>query len=83
MPKIIYMTNQAVFIECEYVPEQAKGQDEAKLAEEVAATICRKRCGYYRDAQMRKIQLYCFNPKSPHLAELKKKLAEQGTLKTT
>jgi len=61
---------KAVFIVCEYAQGE-KGQDEAEAAEEVSSTICRKRCGYYRDAQLQGIPIFCFNPKSPYLQQLK------------
>lgn len=65
----------AVFIECELIPE---GDQEVEIAEKVSATYCRPKCGYYRDATIRKLQLFCFNPKSPYLAQLKKELERFG-----
>ena len=60
----------AVFIECEYIPEKG---NEAEVAKQVAAQFC-SRCGFKKDADQRQYQLLCFNPKSPYLAEFKKKL---------
>lgn len=61
---------KAVFIECEYAQGQ-KGQDEAEAAEEISSTICRSRCGYFRDAQLQGIPIFCFNPTSPYLQQLR------------
>lgn len=65
----------AVFIECDLIPE---GDEEVEIAGKVSATYCRPKCGYYRDAAIRHLQLFCFNPKSPYLVQVKKELAQLG-----
>lgn len=71
MPEIIYMEpGKAVFIVCEYIPER-KGASEAELADEISSKICRVRCGFFRDAQLQGIPIFCFNVESPYLQQLK------------
>jgi hypothetical protein len=80
LPKILAMTEKAVFIECEYPP--AMGQNQEAETEKVAATICRPRCGYYRDAMLRNISIQCIHPKSPYYESLKEELAKQLAIAT-
>jgi DNA-directed RNA polymerase subunit RPC12/RpoP len=65
---------KGIVIVCEHVPAMAKGQDEAQLMKEVEDTLCKPRCGYYRDAGTNHLQISCFNPASPYLDEMKKQL---------
>ena len=81
MPRIIHMTQKAVFIECEYIPNI---EDAVKAAEQVSTMYCRKlnmvtgqlepRCGFCRDCIERKLEFYCFSPQSPYLVALKEEL---------
>lgn len=61
-----------VFIECEYLPESV--ENEVEIAERISKTLCRTRCGFWRDAVNRGYNIICFNPKSPVLAQLKQNL---------
>ena len=92
MPKLIFMNDNAVVIECEYVP-QAQGDEQAQLSQAALTeeNVC-KRCGYWRDAALRNevarnksngekdFKLLCLHPTSPYLAEVVKKLQETGNI---
>jgi len=61
-----------VIIECEYLPEATSNEEQ--IAEQVSATYCIPKCGYYRDAVLRGYIINCFTPNSPILAKLKQAL---------
>jgi len=83
MPHVLKMTDTAVLIVCEYAAgDPKKKQNETEAAEQIRATICVVRCGFYRDVTLRNEQrqaqqrpalnLFCVNPDSPYLAKVKK-----------
>ena len=80
-PKVIFINESrvegtpymgTVAIECPYIP--AHGLNDEQAAELLAANVCRNGCGFYRDVQVRKLRMMCFNPSSPYLVEIKKQL---------
>jgi hypothetical protein len=75
MPKVILMTEKGVVIECEYLPQSGQSKADEQAAEELASKVCRPRCGYYNDAMLKKINIACMHPASPHLAQIKKQIA--------
>jgi hypothetical protein len=91
LPKLLFMNENAVLIECEYVP-QAQGDEQTQLSQAalVEGNICRPKCGYWRDAALRneearnklgkEFKLLCLHPTSPYLPELMKKLQETGNV---
>lgn len=64
----------SVAIECPYVPAHSENDEAA--AEMLAAQICRPHCGLCKDAEGKQLQLLCFNPASPYLAEIKRQIAQ-------
>lgn len=83
MPEVVWMSKDAVIIECEYVPVLKKPHTEAALMQEVSETVCHYgsgpnqgqiRCGFFRDAEKRGLRISCMNPESPYLKELKQQL---------
>ena len=92
MPKLIFINENAALIECEYVPLMSSGQLDEEVAEKNESTICRPRCGFWRDAAIRNqeirnksggqrdFKLLCLHPTSPYLPRLKKKLEETGNI---
>lgn len=80
LPKILHMTDSAVIILCEYVPNMQKKEQEVQLMQQTEAAYCRPYCGYYRDAALRKapnggeFKLTCINPNHPALPQIKRQL---------
>lgn len=90
MPTVIFMDDSVAVVECIYVP--SAGQTELQAADSIEESICRPKCGIWRDAALRHQEKYnmsggkedfklmCLHPTSPYLAELKKKVKETGTI---
>jgi hypothetical protein len=86
--KLLFINENAALIQCEFVPQY--GQMQESEAEQLEGTICRPKCGYWRDAALRNQErknkgqedftLLCLHPTSPYLPELMKKLKEKGKL---
>jgi hypothetical protein len=93
VPKLLFINENAVLIQCEYVPMYSN-DEQAQLTQAavVAGNICRPKCGYWRDAALknetarnksngqREFKLICLHPTSPYLPETIKKLRETGNI---